>query len=48
MKTSLLQIRISPDLKASLKDAAGNEGLSVSAYVTRVLTLKLKNEKDNT
>lgn len=34
-KTSQLQIRVSPEQKALLKEAAGRSGISVSAYVLR-------------
>lgn len=42
MKDSIVNIRITEKLKAKLVRAAKKEGLSISAYLTRLVTLFAK------
>ena len=39
-KSENLRVRIAPELKAKVKLAATQEGLTISAFITRLLTLK--------
>ena len=42
MKTAILHIRVTPELLAMAKVAADAEGLDLTSWVTRVLTIAAK------
>lgn len=42
VKSDVLVIRISPDLKRSLRDAAVADGRSISNYVLRLISVDLR------
>lgn len=46
MKTELLQIRISPEFKTVIREAAEKENRTISNYIITVLQEKLKGETD--
>ena len=45
MKDDVIRLRISTELKSAVKQVAESKGLSVSAYITMLLTEKMKEEK---
>jgi hypothetical protein len=42
MKTAVLHVRVTPELLDMIKIAASAEGLGVTAWVTRLLTIAAK------
>lgn len=45
-KTEILKLRVTPDFKSSVETLAENEGLSLSAYITRLLKLQINEQVD--
>lgn len=44
-KSEWLQIRITPELKEKLKALADAEGLSMSSYIKRIITMATKEKE---
>lgn len=47
MKTEIIQIRITKELKEKIVKAAEAESLTISAWLSRIATLKIKEEDAN-